>query len=169
MKSPDFIDEIGAFDFVHKCAMVFLGSFSDSPYFCVKTNKVSDMKKLLTVMMVLLMSTANLIAEDHQQHVNLEWGETPPIIDKHKDRSLQTGMEVFLDIPNLVFCSNMTEEQEANIHILNACGEKVMSETLRLSPYSETPLYIGDLPCGTYQLVIELEDAVLSGTFLIFN
>lgn len=127
------------------------------------------MKKLLTVMMVLLMSTANLIAEDHQQHVNLEWGETPPIIDKHKDRSLQTGMEVFLDIPNLVFCSNMTEEQEANIHILNACGEKVMSETLRLSPYSETPLYIGDLPCGTYQLVIELEDAVLSGTFLIFN
>lgn len=63
----------------------------------------------------------------------------------------------------------MTEEQEANIHILNACGEKVMSETLRLSPYSETPLYIGDLPCGTYQLVIELEDAVLSGTFLIFN
>ena len=125
------------------------------------------MKKLLTVMMVLLMSTANLIAEDHQQHVNLEWGETPPIIDKHKDRSLQTGMEVFLDIPNLVFCSNMTEEQEANIHILNACGEKVMSETLRLSPYSETPLYIGDLPCGTYQLVIELQDAVLYGTFLI--
>ena len=154
---------------MHKCAMVFLGSFSDSPYFCVKTNKVSDMKKLLTVMMVLLMSTANLIAEDHQQHVNLEWGETPPIIDKHKDRSLQTGMEVFLDIPNLVFCSNMTEEQEANIHILNANGEKVMSETLRFSPYSETSLNIGDLPNGTYQLVIELEDAVLSGTFLIFN
>ena len=125
------------------------------------------MKKLLTVMMVLLMSTANLIAEDHQQHVNLEWGETPPIIDKHKDRSLQIGMEVFLDIPNLVFCSNMTEEQEVNIHILNACGEKVMSETLRLSPYSETSLYIGDLPCGTYQLVIELEDAALYGTFLI--
>ena len=167
MKSPDFIYEIGTFYFVHKCAMVFLGSFSDSPYFCVKTNKVSDMKKLLTVMMVLLMSTANLIAEDHQQHVNLEWGETPPIIDKHKDRSLQIGMEVFLDIPNLVFCSNMTEEQEVNIHILNACGEKVMSETLRLSPYSETSLYIGDLPCGTYQLVIELEDAALYGTFLI--
>lgn len=125
------------------------------------------MKKLLTVMMVLLMSTANLIAEDHQQHVNLEWGETPPIIDKHKDRSLQTGMEVFLDIPNLVFCSNMTEEQEANIHILNANGEKVMSETLLLSPYSETSLNIGDLPSGTYQLVIELEDAVLYGTFLI--
>ena len=88
------------------------------------------MKKLLTVMMVLLMSTANLIAEDHQQHVNLEWGETPPIIDKHKDRSLQIGMEVFLDEPNLVFCSNMAEEQEANISILNASGEKVMSETL---------------------------------------
>ena len=125
------------------------------------------MKKLLTIMMVLLMSTANLIAEDHQQHVNLEWGETPPIIDKHKDRSLQTGMEVFLDIPNLVFCSNMTEEQEANIHILNANGEKVMSETLRFSPYSETPLYIGELPGGEYQLVIELEDAALYGTFLI--
>ena len=117
------------------------------------------MKKLLTVMMVLLMSTANLIAEDHQQHVNLEWGETPPIIDKHKDRSLQIGMEVFLDEPNLVFCSNMAEEQEANISILNASGEKVMSETLLLSPYSEAPLYIGDLPDGTYQLVIELEDA----------
>ena len=169
MKSPDFIDEIGTFYFVHKCAMVFLGSFSDSPYFCVKTNKVRDMKKLLTIMMVLLMSTANLIAEDHQQHVNLEWGETPPIIDKHKDRSLQIGMEVFLDGPNLVFCSNMAEEQETNIYILNASGEKVTSNTLHLSPYSETSFYIGELPGGTYQLVIELEDAVLSGTFLIFN
>ena len=147
--------------------MIFLGSFSDSPYFCVKTNKVSDMKKLLTVMMVLLMSTANLIAEDHQQHVNLEWGETPPIIDKHKDRSLQIGMEVFLDKSCLVFRFYMTEEQEANIYILNASGEKVISETLRFSPYSETPLYIGDLPDGEYQLVIELEDAVLYGTFLI--
>lgn len=125
------------------------------------------MKKLLTVMMVLLMSTANLIAEDHQQHVNLEWGETPPIVDKRQDRSLQIGMEVFLDEPNLVFCSNMAEEQEAGIYILNASGEKVMSETLLLSPYSETSLYIGDLPNGTYQLVIELEDAALYGTFLI--
>ena len=125
------------------------------------------MKKLLTVMMVLLMSTANLIAEDHQQHVNLEWGETPPIIDKHKDRSLQIGMEVFLDKSCLVFRFYMTEEQEANIYILNASGEKVISETLRFSPYSETPLYIGDLPDGEYQLVIELEDAVLYGTFLI--
>ena len=125
------------------------------------------MKKLLTVMMVLLMSTANLIAEDHQQHVNLEWGETPPIVDKRQDRSLQIGMEVFLDEPNLVFCSNMAEEQEAGIYILNASGEKVMSETLLLSPYSETSLYIGDLPNGTYQLVIELEDAMLYGTFLI--
>ena len=78
-------------------------------------------------------------------------------------------MEVFLDVPYLVFCSYIMDEQEANIYILNASGEKVMSETLRLTPYSETPLYIGDLPGGTYQLVIELEDAVLSGTFLIFN
>lgn len=128
-----------------------------------------DMKKLLTVLIMLLMSGVNLLAEDHQQHIDLEWGETPPIIDKHKDRSLQIGMEVFLDGPNLVFCSNMAEEQETNIYILNASGEMVMSETLRFFPYSETPLYIGDLPCGTYQLVIELEDAVLSGTFLIFN
>lgn len=116
---------------------------------------------------MLLMSGVNLLAEDHQQHVNLEWGETPPIIDKHKDRSLQTGMEVFLDKSCLVFRFYMTEEQEANIYILNASGEKVISETLRFSPYSETPLYIGDLPDGEYQLVIELEDAVLYGTFLI--
>lgn len=169
MKSPDFIDEIGAFDFVHKCAMVFVGRFSDSPYFCVKINKMSDMKKLLTVMMVLLMSTANLIAEDHQQHVNLEWGETPPIIDKHKDRSLQIGMEVFLDVPYLVFCSYIMDEQEANISILNASGEKVMSETLRFFPYSETPLYIGELPGGEYQLVVELEDVVVYGTFIYYK
>ena len=97
------------------------------------------------------------------------WGETPPIVDKRQDRSLQIGMEVFLDEPNLVFCSNMTEEQEADISILNASGEKVMSETILLSPYSETPLYIGDLSDGTYKLVIELQDAVLYGTFLIFN
>lgn len=91
---------------------------------------------------MLLMSGVNLLAEDHQQHIDLGWGEIPPIMDKHQDRSLQTGMEVFLDIPNLVFCSNMMEEQEANIHILNACGEKVMSETLRLSPLQrDTSLY----------------------------
>ena len=125
------------------------------------------MKKLLTVLMMLLMSSANLIAEDHQQHVNLEWGESSPIMDKRQDRSLQTGMEVFLDKSCLVFRFYMTEEQEANIYILNASGEKVISETLRFSPYSETPLYIGDLPDGEYQLVIELEDAVLYGTFLI--
>lgn len=37
--------------------------------------------------------------------------------------------------------SYMTDEQEADICILNACGEKVMSDTLHLSPYSETSLY----------------------------
>lgn len=128
-----------------------------------------DMKKLLTVLIMLLMSGVNLLAEDHQQHIDLGWGETPPTTDKRQDRSLQMDVDAFCDVPYLALRSNMTEEQEANIHILNACGEKVMSETLRFSPYSETPLYIGDLPCGTYQLVIELEDAVLSGTFLIFN
>lgn len=126
-----------------------------------------DMKKLLTVLIMLLMSGVNLLAEDHQQHVNLEWGETPPIIDKHKDRSLQMGMEAFLDVPYLVLRSYMTEEQGGNISILNASGEKVMSETLLLSPYSETSLNIGDLPNGTYQLVIELKDVALYGTFLI--
>jgi len=115
------------------------------------------------------MSGVNLLAEDHQQHIDLGWGEIPPIMDKHQDRSLQIGMEVFLDVPYLVFCSSMMDEQEAGVYVLNANGEKVMSETLRFSPYSETSLNIGDLPCGTYQLVIELEDAVLSGTFLIFN
>lgn len=118
--------------------------------------------------MLLLLVNANMFAATYQQQIELQY-EREPKHDKSPGRSLQMDLEAFLDIPNLVFCSNMTEEQEANIHILNACGEKVMSETLRLSPYSETPLYIGDLPCGTYQLVIELEDAALYGTFLIFN
>ena len=126
------------------------------------------MKKTLTFLMLLLLVNANMFAATYQQQIELQY-EREPKHDKSPGRSLQMDLEAFLDIPNLVFCSNMTEEQEANIHILNACGEKVMSETLRLSPYSETPLYIGDLPCGTYQLVIELEDAALYGTFLIFN
>ena len=124
------------------------------------------MKKTLTFLMLLLLVNANMFAATYQQQIELQY-EREPKHDKSPGRSLQMDLEAFLDVPYLVFHSYMTEEQEANIHILNACGEKVMSETLRLSPYSETPLYIGDLPCGTYQLVIELEDAALYGTFLI--
>ena len=124
------------------------------------------MKKVMAILTMLLLVSINLSANNFQQQIELTYERRTPIGKPH-DRSLQMDIEAFLDIPNLVFCSNMTEEQEANIHILNACGEKVMSETLRLSPYSETSLYIGDLPNGTYQLVIELEDAALYGTFLI--
>lgn len=126
------------------------------------------MKKVMTILSMLLLVSINLSASNFQQQIELTYERRTPI-DKPDGRSLQIGIEVFLDEPNLVFCSNMTEEQEADISILNASGEKVMSETLRLTPYSETPLYIGDLPGGTYQLVIELEDALLYGTFLIFN
>ena len=126
------------------------------------------MKKTLTFLMLLLVVNANLFAGSYQQQIELQY-EREPKHDKSPGRSLQMDIEAFLDIPYLVFCSNMAEEQEANISILNASGEKVMSETILLSPYSETPLYIGDLSDGTYKLVIELQDAVLYGTFLIFN
>lgn len=124
------------------------------------------MKKVMAILTMLLLVSINLSANNFQQQIELTYERRTPIGKPH-DRSLQMDLEAFLDIPNLVFCSNMTEEQEANIHILNACGEKVMSETLLLSPYSETSLNIGDLPNGTYQLVIELEDVALYGTFLI--
>lgn len=120
----------------------------------------------MTILTMLLLVSINLSASNFQQQIELTYERRTPI-DKPDGRSLQIGIEVFLDEPNLVFCSNMTEEQEADISILNASGEKVMSETLLLSPYSETSLYIGDLPCGEYRLVIELEDAMLYGTFLI--
>ena len=77
------------------------------------------------------------------------------------------SMDAFLNFPYLAFYSNMQEEQEANIYVLNANDDVVMSEIVLLFPCGETSLYIGDLPNGIYQLVIELEDAVLSGTFLI--
>ena len=118
--------------------------------------------------MLLLLVNANMFAATYQQQIELQY-EREPKHDKSPGRSLQMDLEAFLDVPYLVFCSYIMDEQEANIYILNASGEKVTSNTLHLSPYSETPLYIGDLPCGTYQLVIELEGAVLSGTFLIFN
>lgn len=124
------------------------------------------MKKVMTILTMLLLVSINLSASNFQQQIELSYERRTPI-DKPDGRSLQIGMEVFLDEPNLVFCSNMAEEQEAGIYILNDSGEVVNSETLLLSPYSETPLYIGDLPDGTYQLVIELEDAALYGTFLI--
>lgn len=126
------------------------------------------MKKTLTFLMLLLLVNANMFAATYQQQIELQY-EREPKHDKSPGRSLQVDLEAFLDVPYLVFCSSMMDEQEAGVYVFNANGEKVMSETLRFSPYSETPLYIGDLPCGTYQLVIELEDAVLSGTFLIFN
>lgn len=124
------------------------------------------MKKTLTFLMLLLVVNANLFAGSYQQQIELQY-EREPKHDKSPGRSLQMDIEAFLDIPYLVFCSYMTNEQEADICILNARGGVVMSETLRFSPYSETPLYIGDLPYGEYQLVIELEDAALYGTFLI--
>ena len=116
--------------------------------------------------MLLLVVNANLFAGSYQQQIELQY-EREPKHDKSPGRSLQMDIEAFLDVPYLVFHSYMTEEQGGNISILNASGEKVMSETLLLSPYSETSLYIGDLPCGEYRLVIELEDAMLYGTFLI--
>lgn len=60
----------------------------------------------------------------------------------------------------------MVEEQGAGVYIINDNGEVVMSNTLWFTPFCQTTLYVGDLPCGTYQLVIELEDAVLSGFFI---
>lgn len=124
------------------------------------------MKKTLTFLMLLLLVNANMFAATYQQQIELQY-EREPKHDKSPGRSLQMDLEAFLDVPYLVFHSYMTEEQGGNISILNASGEKVMSETLLLSPYSETSLNIGDLPNGTYQLVIELEDAALYGTFLI--
>lgn len=126
------------------------------------------MKKAITFLVMLILVGGNLFAKNFQQQIELTYERRTPI-GKPDGRSLQMGMEAFLDVPYLVLRSYMTEEQEADIYILNASGEKVMSETLLLSPYSETSLNIGDLPNGTYQLVIELEDAALYGTFLIFN
>lgn len=116
--------------------------------------------------MLLLLVNANMFAATYQQQIELQY-ERGRNHDKSPGRSLQMDLEAFLDVPYLVFCSSMMDEQEAGVYVLNANGEKVMSETLRFSPYSETSLNIGDLPNGTYQLVIELEDAALYGTFLI--
>lgn len=124
------------------------------------------MKKVMAILTMLLLVSINLSANNFQQQIELTYERRTPIGKPH-DRSLQMDIEAFLDVPYLVFHSYMTEEQGGNISILNASGEKVMSETLLLSPYSETSLNIGDLPNGTYQLVIELEDAALYGTFLI--
>ena len=126
------------------------------------------MKKVMAILTMLLLVSINLSANNFQQQIELTYERRTPIGKPH-DRSLQMDIEAFLDVPYLVFRSYMMDEQEANISILNASGEKVMSETILLSPYSETPLYIGDLSDGTYKLVIELQDAVLYGTFLIFN
>lgn len=125
------------------------------------------MKKLLVLLMMLMMVGVNLFADNHQQQIELTYDKRPPKIDKPKDRSLQLGMEASLDFPNLVFCSYMVEEQGAGVYIINDNGEVVMSNTLWFTPFCQTTLYVGDLPSGTYQLVIELEDYVLYGTFLI--
>ena len=109
-----------------------------------------------------------MFANNFQQQIELTYERRTPI-GKPDGRSLQMGMEAFLDVPYLVLRSYMTEEQEADIYILNASGEKVMSEFLLLSPFEDTPFYIGDLPGGEYQLVIELQDAVLNGTFSYNN
>lgn len=116
--------------------------------------------------MLLLLVNANMFAATYQQQIELQY-ERGKNHDKSHGRSLQMDIEAFLDVPYLVFRSYMAEGQEADICILNARGGVVMSETLLLSPCSETPFYIGDLPGGEYQLVIELEDAVLSGIFLV--
>jgi|GEM_PF-2379116 hypothetical protein len=126
------------------------------------------MKKAITFLVMLILVGGNLFANNFQQQIELTYERRTPI-GKPDGRSLQMGMEAFLDVPYLVLRSYMTEEQEADIYILNASGEKVMSEFLLLSPFEDTPFYIGDLPGGEYQLVIELQDAVLNGTFSYNN
>lgn len=126
------------------------------------------MKKVMTILTMLLLVSINLSANNFQQQIELTYERRTPIGKPH-DRSLQMDLEAFLDVPYLVFCSSMMDEQEAGVYVLNANGEKVMSETLRFSPYSETPLYIGELPGGEYQLVVELEDVVVYGTFIYYK
>lgn len=124
------------------------------------------MKKLLVLLVILLMAGVNLFAENHQRQIELKYERRAPS-GKPQDRSLRLGMEASLDFPNLVFCSYMVEEQGASVYIINDNGEVVISDTLWFTPFYQTTLCVGDLPNGTYQLVIELEDAVLYGTFLI--
>ena len=113
------------------------------------------MKKVMTILTMLLLVSINLSASNFQQQIELTY-ERGPEYNRPHDRSLQMDIEAFLNVPYLVFRSYMTEEQGANIYIVHDDGDVVMSETLLLSPYSETPLYIGDLSDGTYKLVIEL-------------
>lgn len=124
------------------------------------------MKKLLTVFVLLLLTSMNLFASNYQQQIELTYERRTPI-GKPQDRSLHMSMDAFLNFPYLAFYSNMQEEQEANIYVLNANDDVVMSEIVLLFPCGETSLYIGDLPNGIYQLVIELEDGMLIGTFLM--
>ena len=124
------------------------------------------MKKLLTVFVLLLLTSMNLFASNYQQQIELTYERRTPI-GKPQDRSLHMSMDAFLNFPYLAFYSNMQEEQEANIYVLNANDDVVMSEIVLLFPCGETSLYIGDLPNGIYQLVIEQEDGMLIGTFLM--
>lgn len=124
------------------------------------------MKKLLVLLVILLMAGVNLFAENHQRQIELKYERRAPS-GKPQDRSLRLGMEASLDFPNLVFCSYMVEEQGASVYIINDNEEVVISDTLWFTPFYQTTLCVGDLPSGTYQLVIELEDYVLYGTFLI--
>lgn len=124
------------------------------------------MKKILILLVLLSLVNTSLSAENYQQQIELRY-ERGRNHDKSPGRSLRADVVVSLDFPNLVFCSYMVEEQGAGVYIINDNGEVVMSNTLWFTPFCQTTLYVGDLPAGTYQLVIELEDAVLSGTFLI--
>lgn len=123
------------------------------------------MKKTLILLMLLLIVNTNLSAESYQQQIELRY-ERGQNHNKPFDRSLQMDMEASIDFPNLVFCFYMMEEQGAGVYIISDSGEVMMSDTLWFTPFCQTTLYIGDLPSGTYQLVIELEDTVLYGTFL---
>ena len=125
------------------------------------------MKKILILLVLLSLVNTSLSAENYQQQIELRY-ERGRNHDKSPGRSLQADVVVSLDFPSLVFCSYMVEEQGAGVYIINDNGEVVMSNTLWFTPFCQTTLYVGDLPSGTYQLVIELEDVALYGTFLIF-
>lgn len=62
-----------------------------------------DMKKLLTVLIMLLMSGVNLLAEDHQQHIDLGWAKFLQLWISTKTAPCRQAWKSFWIYPILCF------------------------------------------------------------------
>ncbi len=92
-------------------------------------------------------------------------------IEKEKEHIMRTPPKVYLHAyqgeETIVVSSELTTAQYIRVIIKNEHAEEQKSELLVVAAGQNATLYIGDLPRGSYTLVMKTESYTLCGSFEI--